>query len=431
VTSITASVPGENICLYSKTIHLFHEFCAPDATKGAAQRFLRKRAQPFPTAALQFRQRRPIIGELDKLLTKAMKKLAIGGAAVVLATLAVSIAYGRLNDTGMPVKTAVVEIGPVTAFVSATGHVISREEMTVNSPIAAQLDMVPVKDGDSVQKGQTLARFDGREFAVETEKAIAKLRRAEQSATEAQDDYQRLQQVFQAGGEALKTVDDAKSRWQAMQQELQIAKQELRQARNQQQKLQIVAPAASTVTARHARAGAWVKAGDPLFKLAPAGEREIEVKFDAGDSAAAAVGKAAAVTSDAHPGREWQEKVTWVAPVTNKEGAGNTLNVRMSLGTDAPPLVLGQQVEVKVSSAAVEQTLRVSASAIISRQGRQMIGIIRDGRVHLMPITTGVEGVAWVEVTRGLAQGQRLILPEGKALREGDKVSFAADPVAP
>jgi hypothetical protein len=88
-------------------------------------------------------------------------------------------------------------------------------------------------------------------------------------------------------------------------------------------------------------------------------------------------------------------------------------------------------VEVKVSSAAVEQTLRVSASAIISRQGRQMIGIIRDGRVHLMPITTGVEGVAWVEVTRGLAQGQRLILPEGKALREGDKVSFAADPVAP
>jgi RND family efflux transporter MFP subunit len=340
--------------------------------------------------------------------------LAVGGV----------FARNEYLDHGLKVRTIAVERGSISTFVSAPGNVINRDELTISSPIAGQLIKLHAAEGDTIEKGRLLASFDDRENSILLDKARASLTFAEQNLAEAKRNLERIRQIFEIGGEPRNAVDAAELQVKENQKELLFAKAELHQTQFQRTQLQITAPSAGTLTAAQARAGVWIKPGDPLFKLAPAGVREIEVRLDAADSAAAVLGKTVSVTSDAFAGQSWQEKITWVAPITSKDSTTNSLSVRISLGSDAPPLVLGQQVDVKISTASRDEILKVPSGAIIAMEGAPMVAVAEDSSVRLIPVELGIGDLTHTEITRGLKDGQQIILPEGKPLREGDKIAL-------
>lgn len=354
-----------------------------------------------------------------------MKKVILG--IFLLVSLGALTVSWRAFTTERPrsVITVPVERGSVTAHLSATGSVIDREELAVSSPVIAQIRRLHVVEGDRVDKGQILASFDDRESLVQIEKARAQLELAERNQTDARRNRDGLLQIFAVGGESRKTVDDAELRWQTTRRDAEIARQELRLAHVEHERFRVISPLAGTIISCSARNGAWTRSGDPLFRLAPSGAREIEAKIDAGDSSAAVVGKAVAVTSDAFPGKEWAEKITWVAPTTNKEGTANTLTFRVSLGQARPLLVLGQQVDIRLSTESRDVVLRIPSNATISKQGKTFVAVVVGHRIHLLPIQTGIGNLNHTEVTSGLRLGQRIILPEGSVLSEGEEVKVA------
>lgn len=352
-----------------------------------------------------------------------MKKTIFGILFMVLLIVAGLGIQGHLSDRQIPVTTIKVDRGPVTTYVAATGSVIDREELTVVSPVLAQVLSIGPSEGEAVEKGQSLAALDSQEIQVQLSKAEAALKYALQSQSEAKTTWEHLQAIYEVGGESRKAVGDAWLRWQNARKEVSLAQEEVVQAKAQFGRYQLVAPANGVVIGRAARAGTWVRPGDVLFRIAPNGFKEIEVKLDASDSAAAVVGKPVLVSSDAFPGKEWPEKVTWVAPATNRDAASNALGIRISLGKDAPPLVLGQQVDVKIATAVRENVIRIPSNAIVSRQGKSMAATIADGRVRFVPVSVGAENLLYTEITGSLQEGQEIIKPEGKPLRDGEKVT--------
>ena len=356
-----------------------------------------------------------------------MKKFYFGVILLIFFLAAGLTAAKRFNDDGVPVKTLAVERGPISAAVLAAGNVVNREELMINSAVSAQILELGAGEGDLILKGKMLVNLDDRESKTPVDKARTALKFAEKNEANAKRSWEHLQKVFEVGGESRKTVEDAELRWQSSQKESRLVQEDLRQALFQLERYHLTAPIAGTITARAARKGAWVKPGDPLFRLAPLGIKEIEVKLDAGDSAAAVIGKTTVVTSDAFPGKEWQEKIVWVAPATNKEGTSNSLSVRISLGKNAPPLVIGQQADVKVATAERDIALKIPSNTIISKQGKPLVAVIVDDRVHLVPISTGIENLTYTEVISGLNEGQKIIRPEGRTLREGDRVKISLE----
>ena len=320
------------------------------------------------------------------------------------------------------VKTIAVEKGSISTFVAAPGNVISRDELIVSSPVSAQLAQLHVQEGAKIRKGELLANFDVKLSRIQLDKAHAALTLTTQKLVEAQLELRSTQQIFEVGGEALNAVNAAQSRVQIAQHDVLLARAELQQASLQVNLTQITSPLTGTVLAIPVRAPAWVKAGDPLFRVAPLGQYELEAKIDATDSASIIVGKPVSVASDAFVGRQWREKVTWIAPYTNKETTSNSFTVRISLGSEAPPLVLGQQVDVKIMTASKDQVLKIPSAAIISMQGQPMVAMVRQERVHFNPVKIGMGDATHTEITNGIELGQRIILAEGKTLREGDKV---------
>jgi len=343
---------------------------------------------------------------------------------VAIPGLAVAYLGNNSQHDNVRVKTSPVENGVISTFVSASGNVINRDELTISSPLAGELTKVSVAEGDAVAQGQVLAEFDGRENKLQIDIARAALAFAEQAAAHARLALQRTRQIYDVGGEPRDAVEAAQQKMQGADKDLALARAELRKAELQASQLRVVAPRSGILTAGVARAGAWSRPGEPLFKLAPDGDRAIEIRLDAADAGATKVGKTVTVSSEAYPDRTWTERIIWVAPITNKDSTSNSLAVRLSLGPDAPRLVLGQQVDVKLATATSGPTLTIPAGAVTLVQNKSMVAVAQNGRAHFVPIEIGMSDITRTEVTRGLSAGQQILLAEDKPLKEGDKLDF-------
>jgi multidrug efflux pump subunit AcrA (membrane-fusion protein) len=55
-------------------------------------------------------------------------------------------------------------------------------------------------------------------------------------------------------------------------------------------------------------------------------------------------------------------------------------------------------------------TLAVPAAALVSVDGADMVWVVRGGRATRTPVTVGVQGPDLVEVTTGLAAGDRIVV---------------------
>lgn len=157
--------------------------------------------------------------------------------------------------------------------------------------------------------------------------------------------------------------------------------------------------------------------------LASEAQREIEVHVDAADnSSRILVGQAVLITSDAFPGLEWQETVIRLGAVTEQEANTNPVKVFISLGAQAPDLHLGQAVDAEIRTAWNPHAIKVPFEALLNREGQMYLAVLQDGQVRMKPVITGIEDFAMAEIRQGLGGREKIILPRGLFLRDGDRV---------
>jgi HlyD family secretion protein len=350
-------------------------------------------------------------------------KKAIFLLAAMLAIGAGGFYFWLHGETAVPVTVIRAERGAITSTLSATGKVVSKEEAEISASVPARVDTVAVEEGDRVEKGAVLARLDDRELRETLRAADASLKEAEEKRRQAARDYLALRAVFAAGGVSRQSVDDAKSHFEMTRAAVQRARAECDADRIALDKRNITAPFAGIVTRKEIDPGEWASPGVPIFSIAKENRREIEVMVDESDAGLVRVGQPATLSSDAFPGVVWMETVTEVAPAVRKEGTANSIKVRVSCGPKAPDLKLGQQVDVKIHTAHRDNVVKLPFEAVISRGGGRFVATVAAGRVRFVRVVTGIEDALSVEIQNGITAGEEIILPEGRPLTEGERVT--------
>lgn len=336
--------------------------------------------------------------------------------------------YFLNNQT--PVKVALVTRGSINSYVFVSGNVINRNELAISAQVQGVVARMVVREGDRVHKGDVLAVLDDRESVIRLEKYQASVKTSEQNQAIYKTDLAHLEVVFSVGGESQKSVDSARQRLATARAEYEQLRDDERLARLQLEKYTLRSPVNGVVTINSTRVGATVNPGEALFRLAPMGNLEIEVKMDVVDSDVAIPGKTVVVSSDAYPGREWREKISWVAPAATREGVHSNLIVRIGLTENSPALILGQQVDVKIPGVTANNVIVVPSDAIIYNQNKPFVATIANGHVHLVPVGIAAADLKRTEIKSGLGVGQQIIEPEGKMLLEGDAVRAVSEQVA-
>lgn len=188
--------------------------------------------------------------------------------------------------------------------------------------------------------------------------------------------------------------------------------------------LKIRAPFDGTVTSKDIHPGEWAASGTPLFTMANLASRTIEIMVDESDDSLVKVGQSVELSSDAYPDRSWKEHVLSVAPALKREETENSVKVRLSYGSRAPDLKLGQQVDAKLQIAHHDHIFKVPFDCIITRDGKPMVAAVNNGRLTFIHVETGIEDMVSVEIVKGVHDGEKIVEPEGKHLEAGQKVTI-------
>ncbi len=139
--------------------------------------------------------------------------------------------------------------------------------------------------------------------------------------------------------------------------------------------------------------------------------REAAVRFSEADATRLSVGQPAVVTFDALPGLSVNGRVARIDPKPTV--TGNLVQYGAHIEIDALPdeVRLGQTVTVEVITGQADDVLYIPATAV-STVGTRSTVLVYDGVTTTQrDIELGIRGDQYVEVSSGLAEGDRVVLP--------------------
>lgn len=323
------------------------------------------------------------------------------------------------------VSTVSAQRGEIKNVINLTGQVINDKTVTLSALVNGQITDMKISKGQVVDRNQVLARFDRREADAELTRLQAEQDLAEQKAILTRNTLDRLLNMGTGGSVSQQQIDDAQTEWRIARAQQKVSKAAYSIAAIQREKYDVTAPFDGVITEKTTEVGQWVEAGTPLFTLVALDGREIEVNIDSSDRGQIKIDQTANLKSDAWPDQPWSETIHWLAPAVSQKDneALNSFSARLTLGKQAPPLILGQQIDVELVIQQKQDVLKIPYSVLIEDGNKKQVAIINsDGKIELRDIVTGIEDISFVEVLSGVDPAERIAVNGESPFKQGQQV---------
>lgn len=319
----------------------------------------------------------------------------------------------------------------------ANGSIAAWQEAIIGSESnGLRIAEVLVNVGDSVNRGQVLARFASEAVNADVTQAKAGLVEAEATAVEATANADRARGLQASGaiskqqiGQYLTAEQTAKARVAAAKASLDVQLLRLKYT-------QVLAPDSGVISARTATVGAVVGNGAELFRMIRQGRLEWRAEVTSAELSKISQGMQALVI--APNGEQAQGKVRSLAPTVDVNNRTGLVYVDLILPKDkkqahafkAGMFARGEFVFGN------SQALTVPQQAVVVRDGFSYVfKLNNDQRVTQVKVQTGrrmqVNGSEVVEILSGINAGTSIAASGVGFLNDGDLVKLAAAPSNP
>jgi RND family efflux transporter MFP subunit len=284
--------------------------------------------------------------------------------------------------------------------------------------------------GAHVVQGQLLAEIETPEVDQQLEQARADLKNAQANEQLAQITAARWQNLLKTNSVSKQETDQAVSDLNARQATVDSMAANVHRLEQLQSFEKVYAPFAGVITARNTDIGALINAGaggvpQELFHMAAVNRLRVYVAVPEVDSLAAQNGAKATLTLDEFPGETFQGTI--VRNSDSIDPASRTLNVEVDVDNAQGRIRTGAYVFVhlKVPEHTSAQSLTIPANTLLFRSEGLRVGIVRNGRAELVPITIGRDYGATVEVVTGLQPTDQVIVNPSDSLTSGSPVQVS------
>jgi HlyD family secretion protein len=309
------------------------------------------------------------------------RKPLLLGAALVVAVLAVTLAFKRRDATG-PLATATVDRADILEVVGATGALEAVVTVQVGSQVSGTIQNLYVDFNSHVKKGQVLARLDPSLFEARLGQAKANLISAranvERAKAQASDTQQKFERAKELAAEKLVPLTDLESakanndaalaQLKANEAAVSQAQANVNQADVDLDHTVISTPIDGVVIARNVDVGQTVAASfqaPVLFVIAQdLTKMRVNAAIDEADVGRVEPGQDVTFRVDAYPDRPFAGRLEQVRlqPTTVQNVV--TYNTIVSVDNDQLKLRPGMTATVSVIVRKADQALRIPASAL-------------------------------------------------------------------
>lgn len=351
---------------------------------------------------------------------------------------------GKGRNDGVKVTAETVKRRTIVETVSASGKLYPETEIKVGSPINGEVTLLNVQEGDSVTKGQVLARVQGEKGTISAPQKV--------SLPNIPPGFENLVQSMQ------------QPRMTTM-----------------QTSATVIAPISGTVIALNAkkgeRIGAMQMPGSELLRIADMKAIEVQVDVNENNIIKIAVGDSADVEVEAYNKRRFTGVVTSIANGGSKKNdaasflsndvANYQVHIRLSPSSYADlfdtsnrkvmPFRPGMNARADIKTKRRENVLSIPVGAVVSKPKgndedvpkkesqdetttdetlnnddlEEVVYVLKsDGTVEKRGVTTGIQDINYFEIMNGLKEGEKVVTgPYGavsKTLKTGSKVTVVS-----
>ncbi|MCF8152126.1 MAG: efflux RND transporter periplasmic adaptor subunit [Sulfuritalea sp.] len=316
------------------------------------------------------------------------------------------VGAGALHDGNSPsgaVNTATIR--------SYSGEVRARIETVLAFRVGGKIVAREVDVGAAVKAGQPLARLDPADVALQAVQAEAQRSLAAADAGRFRD-LKAKNFVSQSALDAKETTLKAATAQAAL-------------AKNQTAYTTLSSSRAGVIGQVLAEPGQVVGAGQPVFRLAPDGDREIAIALPESEVAGFKLGQPPEVSFWASPAatqKPLQGRLREISPAADP--VTRTYAARVSLKNADPLLPLGMSATVRFpSTAASTAGWLIPLAAVFQKDGQPAVWKVgADDTVSLQAIRVTAFTERGALVTEGLNGGEQIVAAGVNLLAAGEKV---------
>jgi len=277
----------------------------------------------------------------------------------------------------LPVAAVAVREGDLILTVSTTGQVASDEVSALKSEVSATVEKVLVRPGDRVRRGQSLVQFDTRTLDINVREAEAGLDRAMQTFRES---------YYPDSVVSGRVPTEEQRRTAMIRAGVPSAQVSLDRAKLDREKATVISPFDGLVDQVMVAVGMRVSTGELLTRVVNLGALRIDAQVLEHDLPLIREGGQAIVTSAAAGTRPIIGRIAAVLPIVDTTTRSGRAFVRIPAGS---PLRPGMYADVKLEASRLPNRRLVPTRAIIQRDNRPLVFVVRNGRAQWVYINPG------------------------------------------
>ena len=331
-----------------------------------------------------------------------------------------NVARPALTVTGTQAQTQALPIK-----LTANGNIAAWQEASVGAEIGGlRLAEVLVNVGETVQRGQVLARFATDAVQADLAQARAVVAEASASAQEATANADRVRALLNTGVFSGQQSSQYLTAEQTAKARVESAKAVMAAQLLRLQNTEVRASDSGLISARLATVGAVVGAGSELFKLIRQGRLEWRAEVGANDLYRLPVG--AAVSVAAASGSLVTGRVRTVAPTVDPQTRSGLVYVDLPSGPSRQAGLKAGMFASGEFELGSSPALTVPQQAVVVRDGFSYVFRLNaDQRVSQLKVQTGRRVGERVELLDGVGAESSLVASGAGFLNDGDLVKVA------
>ncbi len=361
------------------------------------------------------------------------------------------------QETAVAVAAMPARIGDLVMRISATGQTRALREIVMSTKIGGAIAQLAVGEGQSVREGDLLLKLDDREYRLALAEAQDRLLGAQvdfgmlqreekrsdsgergakgverkQGEADKEIGHREIGKMENVPADNLKRAEDEFAEIAAKHERGQISEDEFLRAKLKYETAQVLAgkrrdellahrtgltaaelalqraelnlsyteiraPFSGVVADLQVETGQQISSGQECFKLVDLSQMEVAVQVLESEIGLVEQGRKAEVTFPAYPGETFHGRVTSINPVVDRES--KTVKVAVRLTNPSRRILPGMFAYAKLEAQIFKDRLLVPKEAVLTRDQRKLVFIVRDGLAKWCYVETGLENDEFAEI---------------------------------
>lgn len=309
--------------------------------------------------------------------------------------------------------------------VRLSGSVQPLEQSVVRAEVAALVQDVLVRRGETVKKGQLLARLDTRDLQARLRERESNLVSGRSSLALAETNRTKALQLNQRGVKSQAAVDDAENAYNTARANVAALEQQVVMARKAMNDATIIAPIDGLVADRMVNPGERAPVDGKLFSIVDLSMMEMEALVPARDVPQLRLGQRVSLKVEGFGDRDFPGQIDRINPTA--QAGSRSIPIYIRLGNADGALRGGMFGSGEAVLAEARQALAIPREALRQDAQGHHVFVLSNGRIERRPVVVGlretIQGLS--EIRQGLTAGETVVSTPGLRLQDGTPARIA------